>query len=110
MNAQINPQLSFGKVVDDFLSLLLDEGGMQEVSSEVRAQMLSDLRTRLNEKIFVSMLSRLDDQKVTEFRKISEAGGDAEKVEKFIDSNIPDAQDFFGQVMMSFREDYLGLK
>lgn len=110
MNAQTNPQLTFTQVVNDFLNLLLDEGGMGTVSPEVREQMLKDLHLRLNEKMFVSILSRLDDEKTTKYRELIEGKAPAEEVEKFIDSNIPDAQDFFAQVFMTFRSDYLGLE
>ena len=70
MNTQINPQLTFAQVANDFLNLLLDEGGMETVSPEVRVQMLSDLRLRLNQKIFAAILSQLDDAKVTQLRKL----------------------------------------
>ena len=109
MNTQINPQLSFSQVVNDFLNLLLDEGGMDTVSPEVREQMFNDLHIRLNGKIFAAILSRLDDNQVTEFRNLSENKASGEEIEKFIDSNIPDAQDFFAQVFLNFRNDYLGL-
>ena len=108
MIIQTNSQLTFAQVVADFLNLLLDEGGMGTVSPEVRIQMLSDLRLRLNEKIFAAILSRLDDEKVTEFRELVEKKSSGEEVEKFIDNNVPDAQDFFAQVFMNFRNDYLG--
>lgn len=90
----MDSQLTFTQVVDNFLNLLLDEGGMTTMSPEVREQMLNDLRLRLNEKIFALILSRLDDAKVTEFRKLVEEKSSGEAIEKFIDSNIPDAQDF----------------
>ena len=109
MNTQIDSQLTFAQVVSDFLNLLLDEGGMATVSPEVRAQMLNDLRVRLNEKIFAMILSQLDDKKVTEFRKLTEEKASSEELEKFIDDNVPNSQDFFSQVFMSFRDDYLGL-
>jgi hypothetical protein len=110
MNTQIDSQLTFTQVMDDFLNLLLDEGEMGTVSPEVRAQMLNDLRLRLNEKMFVSILSRLDDEKVTKFRELIEGKAPGEEIEKFIDGNIPDAQDFFSQVFLTFRNDYLGLE
>jgi len=71
--------------------------------------MLSDLRLRLNQKIFAAILSQLDDEKVTQFRKLVEEKLSGEEVEKFIDTNVPNAQDFFSQVFMNFRNDYLGL-
>ena len=106
----LNPRLSFAQVVDDFLNLLLDEGGMDTVSPEVRAQMLSDLRVRLNERLFVTAISNLSDDKVTELRKLTEGVPSGEAIEKFIDGNIPDAQEIFAGAMLTFRNDYLGLE
>lgn len=106
---QKDPQLTFIQVVNDFLNLLLDEGGMDTASPEVRAQMFNDLRARLDEKIFVSILARLDDEKVSEFKKLSENQAAGEELEKFIEKNVPDAQDYFAEIFMKFRKDYLGI-
>ena len=105
----LSPQLTFAQVVDDFLNLLLDEGGMDTVSPEVRAQMLNDLRVRLNERLFVTAISNMSDKRVTELRKLTEGGATGEAVEKFIDKNIPGAQEIFAGAMMTFRNDYLGI-
>lgn len=104
-----NPQLAFTQVVDDFLNLLLDEGGMGTVSVGVRAQMLNDLRVRLNERLFATALMNLPEEKVTELRELSEKGTSGEEVEKFIDTNIPNSQEIFAGAFLTFRNDYLGL-
>ena len=105
----LNPQLSFTQVVDDFLNLLLDEGGMDTVSVEVRAQMLNDLRLRLNERLFATAVMNLSDEQVTEFRELSEKKTSGEELEKFIDKNIPNSQEIFAGAFLTFRNDYLGL-
>lgn len=104
-----NSQLTFTQVVDDFLNLLLDEGGMDTVSVEVRAQMLNDLRVRLNERLFTTVITNLSDEKVTEFRTLSEKGASGEELEKFIDQNIPNTQEIFAGAFLTFRNDYLGI-
>lgn len=104
-----NPQLTFTQVVDDFLNRLLDEGGMDTVSVEVRAQMLRDLRVRLNERLFATVISNMPEEKITEFRTLSEKKASGEELEKFIDKNIPDSQEIFAGAFLTFRNDYLGL-
>ena len=69
----LNPKATFTQVVDDFLNLLLDEGGMDTVSVEVRAQMLVDLRKRLNERLFATVIANLSDEQISEFRALSES-------------------------------------
>ena len=104
-----DPQLTFAQFVDDFLSTLLDEGGMESVSPEVRAQMLTDLRKRLNERLFATIIVNLSDEKVTEFRELTDRTPADENFEKFIDENISNAQEVFAAAFMTFRNDYLGL-
>lgn len=106
---QLDPQLTFVRVIDDFLNLLLDEGGMDTVSVEVRAQMLRDLRVRLNERFFTTVITNLSDEKISQFRELSESKVPGEGLEKFIDQNIPNAKEIFAQVMITFRNNYLGI-
>ena len=110
MNPQQSSALNFNQVIQDFLNLLLDEGGMTNVSADVRAQMFNDLKVRFDQKIFAAIISRLEDQQVTEFRKLIEGQAGGEDMEKFIEKNIPDAQDLFARVFMTFRNEYLGLE
>lgn len=104
-----NPELTFAKVVDDFLNLLLEEAGMDGIAPEVRTQMHTDLKKRLNERFFATAISALPESKVTELRELTERGASGDDIEKFIDSNIPNAQEIFSAAMLSFRNDYLGL-
>lgn len=104
-----DPALTFAQVVTDFLNLLLDEGGMDNVSVEVRAQMLHDLRVRLNERLFATIILNLPEDKITEFRALSEKKDSGEALEKFIDGNISNAQEIFAGAFLTFRNDYLGL-
>lgn len=96
-------------MVDDFLNLLLDEGGMNTASPEVRSQMMSDLKVRLNERLFATVISNMPEDKITEFRELSEKRASGEEIEKFIDQNIPDTQEVFAGAFLTFRNDYLGL-
>ena len=105
----MNSQLAFSKVLEDFLNLLLDEGGMDTVAPEVRSQMHADLQKRLNERFFATMISVLPEAKVTELRELSATDTTGEAMEKFIQENIPQAQEIFSEAMITFRKDYLGL-
>lgn len=105
-----DPRLSSAQVIDDFLNLLLDEGGTDSASPDVRGQMFADLKRRLNEKIFATMLSHLSDDQITKLRELSEGGAPGEEIEKFIDEHIPSSKEIFAGALMEFRNDYLGIE
>lgn len=105
----MNPQLTSSQVIEDFLQKLLEEAGMDTTSPEVKEQMLKDLRLRLNDRLFGTVIMNLIDEKLTEFRQMTEKEVSTEELQKFIDTNIPNAQEVFSQAMMAFRKDYLGL-
>lgn len=105
----MNPQLTSNQVIENFLQKLLEEAGMDTVSSEVKEQMLKDLRLRLNDRLFGAVIANLTDEKLTEFRQITEKKVPEEELQKFIDANISNAQEVFAQAMADFRKDYLGL-
>lgn len=106
----MNSQLTSAQYIEDFLKSLLEEAGMDTVSPEVYAQMMTDLKARLEDRLFGTVIMNLDDAKLTEFREMSEKGASGEELQKFIDTNVPDAQNLFSQAMLNFRKDYLGVK
>ena len=106
----MNPSLTSAQYVEDFLQQLLTEAGMDTVSPEVKAQMLTDLRARLQDRLFGTIVMNLTDGKLTEFREMIENSGAQEDLEKFVDANVPNAAEVFAQAMVTFRKDYLGLQ
>lgn len=106
----MNPSLTSAQYIEDFLQQLLTEAGMDTVSAEVKAQMLTDLRARLQDRLFGTIVINLTDGKLTQFRELSENEGSQEDLEKFVDENVPNASEVFAQAMMTFRKDYLGLQ
>jgi hypothetical protein len=102
-------QLSSEQVVNDFLNKMLTDAGMDTTSPEVREQMMNDLKNRLEERFFATILSNLSEEKVTELRELTEKGADQDKMGQFITGNIPNADELFAQSMLSFRDTYLGV-
>ena len=103
-------ELSSQQVVNDFLNKMLTDAGMDNISPEVRGQMLNDLRNRLEDRFFATILSNLNEEQITAFREIIEGQNDgSDKMDKFISTNIPNAAEVFSQAMMTFRDVYLGV-
>ncbi len=103
------PQLTSAQYIEDFINQLLTDAGMDSVSPEVKAQMLTDLRARIQDKLFGTVIMQLSDDEVTLFRKLTESNPKPEVLESFIDAHIPNAPEVFAQAMLTFRNDYLGL-
>jgi len=103
------PTLSSAQYIDDFLSGIIKDAGMDNVSPDVKGQMLKDLRARLEDRLFGAVVMNLSDDDLTAFRKLTDKGASQEEVERFIDSRIPDAKEVFAQAMLAFRNDYLGI-
>ena len=102
-------ELSSQQVVNDFINKMLTDAGMDNISPEVREQMSNDLKNRLEDRFFATILANLDSEdKITVFREITESG-DPEKMSQFISTNMPNADELFAQAMMTFRDVYLGL-
>lgn len=108
-NLSINPQLTSAQLMDDFVRSLLEESGMDDVSPEVKEQMSLSLKARLNDRLFATVLMNLPEDKVTKLREMTESGEAGEGLQKFIDTNLPNASELFSQAMLGFRNDYLGL-
>ena len=103
-------QFSTAQLFEDFLNQLLTDAGMDTVSAEVRQQMLSDLRARLENRLLGTIVMHLPEAEISNFNKLVEDPGAEEKVAKFIDEKVPDSSELFATAMLSFRNDYLGLK
>lgn len=96
-------------LINDFLKGIMGEAGMLNLDPAVEEQMMDDLKARLQERIFAVVLQNLSEDQITQLRELDENKADAETIEKFIQSNLKNAPEVFSNVMLSFREDYLGV-
>ena len=102
-------ELSAEQVTNNFLNKLLEDAGMDNVSADVRQQMFTDLKNRLEDRFLATIIANLQEEQITTFRELLENGGDADKINQFLSINLPNANELFAQSMLSFRDTYLGL-
>jgi hypothetical protein len=100
--------MSSAQVIQDFLKSLLTEAGMDDLTPDVRAQMMQDLEARLQDRFFGALLTQLTDEELTQFRELQEKGEPQEKLEQFISDHLANPTEFLAGVMEQFRNDYLG--
>ena len=103
------PQFSSAQLMEDFLQQLLIDAGMDGVSPEVKDQMLTDLRARLEDRLLGTIILHLSEEDLVTFNKLSDDNASEEQVTKFIDEKIPDYAELAGQAMLQFKNDYLGI-
>ncbi len=94
--------------IKKFLEGLLVEAGMSELPEAEREQMIQDLYIRLEDKLMLSVLEALPEDKRADFQGRIEADDmSAEQVEQYIRENLPNYQQVFAQAFAHFRELYL---
>lgn len=100
--------MSSAQVIQDFLQSLLTDAGMDDLTPDVKAQMLQDLEARLQDRFFGALVTQLTDEELTQFRELQEKETPPAQLEQYISDHLPNSADFFVQIMNQFRSDYLG--
>lgn len=95
--------------LDQYIDRLIEEKGFPDLTPEVRAQIKSDLTTRLNDTINAKVIAALSDEDLTGFEKLIDADAPQEDVQKYIETKIPDSTSFLAGVLLEFRKNYLGI-
>jgi hypothetical protein len=108
-NNSMLPSMSSVQFMNDYLEALLTDAGMENLSPELKAQMLRDLRARLEDRLFGTIVMNLEEPKLTTFRQLVESEAPQGEVEQFLNSQVPNASELFSEAMLKFRSDYLGV-
>ena len=81
---------------------------MGELPEDEQKSMVEDLYIRLEDKLMLSVLEALPDDKRADFQGRIEADDmTAEQVEQYIRENLPNYQQVFAKAFADFREMYL---
>ncbi len=95
------------KEINDYLELLMEERGLsQKLPAEMRDQMKSDLEERLNNFFIAKSLEALTEDKLDEISKMSESS--PEEISNFFKNNISNYPQFTANLLVEFRQKYLG--
>ena len=100
-----SPQTAISKFVDN----LIEEKGFTAISDEVRKEIKIDLETRLDDFMAARVISALSDTDVAAFEEMLKAQKPDEEVQKFVSEHIPDFVSFLTNVLLEFRNVYLGI-
>jgi len=94
--------------LDKFIEEILILKKVNDISEEVRMQLISDMKNRLMDQINRALISALPDEKISEFSILldNESISDDEVQKFLIDSGV-DVKRITVEIMLSFRELYL---
>ena len=91
-----------------FINQLLDQKGLGSLDSEVREQLVSDLEKRLVDQINRALVEALPEDKLAEFTKLADSNSSDEQLQTFLSENGVDSQQVTTDVMLQFKQAYLG--
>lgn len=90
-----------------FLERILDNGGMKNVEPEVHQQMLTDLRSRLQNALFASFITKLPEADLPAFDALVEEKASLERIQTFLKSKIPNLDTLIADTLLAFRKQYV---
>jgi hypothetical protein len=90
-----------------FLDQLINDGGLGEVEPQTRQQMITDLRTRLQNSLFTRLITKLPESDLPAFDTMLEQKAKDEDVQNFLRERIPNIDEHIAQAMLDFRKGYV---
>jgi len=91
-----------------FLQKLLEDAGQTDMSPELTEQKIVDLNTRLEDKLILTAMDHLSEEKQDELAGLAENKAPAKEMEDFVKTNIDNWEEVFSNALDEFRSTYLG--
>lgn len=91
-----------------FVDKLIEEKNLPDLGEEIRAEMKSDLMSRLEDRINLTIITNLNEQQLVEFDEIVEKN-DQVAIQQYLKKAIPDLETVVATVLLQFRNTYLGI-
>lgn len=94
--------------IEAFVDRLIVEKGMETVPEDIQEQLKIDLRERVEDMVNATILSKIPEEKLSDFEQLLESGSDAE-VQNFCTAHIDNFESIIANALMQFRAKYLQL-
>lgn len=95
-------------VISDFLEQIVAKGGGASIDPEVKAQMVEDLRHRLENIIFATLLKALPPEQLPAFETLVAKPATQPEIETFLRAHIKNLDGLIAETLVSFQAMYLG--
>jgi hypothetical protein len=98
--------------MEEFIrQLLQDQGVPEDLSAEVRAQLVAELTGRATDFVNQRLVAAMSEEAVGHFESLlDEEPVDTQKIQDFINTNVPDKEQVAARALVEFRALYLGAK
>ncbi len=93
--------------LEKFLDTLLLDKGVTAIDEALLAQMKSDLRNRVEDRINATLLKNLPPEKLSEFENLLDSGAKEEHIQQFCKTAIPELDSLIAATLLDFRQTYL---
>ncbi len=95
------------KNLEEFVDRLIQDKGFKEEDPDVAAQMKMDLLDRVENRINAMILSKINPEKLADFKKVLDDGTE-EQIQEFVKNEIPDIDEKVAMELLTFKNIYLG--
>lgn len=93
-----------------FVNQMLDQKGLAGVDSTVREQLVADLEGRIVNQINRALVEAIPSSRLADFEKIASSGVEDSKIQSFFAECGIDTQKITTDIMVQFKDLYLGSK
>jgi hypothetical protein len=108
MDQQNTPPAQIPDDIRQYLTGLITEAKIPSLDEAGKESLIQELFLSLDDYLATVILDNLPPEQLDEFINLNEQGKPKEEVEAFLQKNLPNAQDVFGQAFVAFRQNYLG--
>lgn len=84
------------------------DAGQTDMPEAVLQEMLKDLNGRLEDRLILTAIDNLSEEKQVELEGMAESGVGAGEMEAFVKENVANWEEVFSKALVDFRETYLG--
>jgi hypothetical protein len=97
-----------GQNLDQYIDNLIDQKGYPDLTPEVREELRSDLRMRLNDFIMARIIAAFSEEDLDTFEQMLNENKSQEELQQFAVDHIQDFTTFLTDILLEFQGVYLG--
>lgn len=105
MQTSISPAMT--SEIRTFLKKLLVDAGQTDLGDELESILISDLYSRLVDRLLLTAMAELSEEKQDELAKLAEQKASAGTIEHFLKKNVPGYLQVFADALEDFRNTYI---
>lgn len=94
------------EVFEQFIDNLIVERGLEKMEPDILVEIKKDLQTSLERRMNAALVAKIPPEKLDAFDALLDKG-EAQAIQEFFRTEIPDFRDVIAQELLAFRRTYL---